>query len=708
MKTTTFLSESITSALGWTLLHSLWQGGVVVLLAAVALFALRKRSSVARYWVGISSLATQVLASVATFVLYYQPVSAAATSSLTTLHTQRYWASGMTYAKVALPWYKEVLLFLQLHLDTIVLFWGIGASVLLVRLVGSWVYVQQLKAEGIQLTEPSVQSLFRRVLGTLRIRQNVHLFESVRVNTPMVIGFVKPVVLLPVGLVTGLSPKQIEAVLAHELAHVKRYDYLVNLLQSLVEVVYFFHPALWWLSGRVRQEREHCCDDIAVAVCGDKMAMAKALAEVAAYRSTPALAMAFANKKGAMLYRVKRVLGVTEKPASRNGSFAVVMLILLLTVGFSVYAYRQEDEKTKTKETKLTSKSKISIQEEEGTNIEVNEKDGELILFKIKWKHRQLSSKEVAQIQSIRERLKKGELALSDLKNGESKAILEYLNEWEKGVKSSFTTLGDALSNIGEAVKIGTEEKLEAWTTEGEKIDLKIIDSILVNGKWVAVGTAFKTKIDEAKMAYYHRQIDSLHRLMEPQMQKMNELRLKMEQYEFQVNEVERKREVLEWKKNKASNERSQILEKRSQLLHQENAAKKLSDDQIEKALVQYEEQVKQFESQMQQFNKQMAELSEQEKAARKPIEELEEQQRKLEAINEKFSQEMERYSDELNNLFPPPPPPVEFRAKATRTPRAPRAIRTPVSAVKAVAPITSKAAGTPPPPPPPPVKKKK
>ena len=695
MKTTTFFSEPITSALGWTLLHSLWQGGVVVLLAAVALFALRKRSSVVKYWVGISGLVAQVVASAATFVLYYQPVSAVATSSLTTLQTQRYWASGMTYAKVALPWYKEVLLFLQLHLDTIVLFWGIGASVLLVRLVGSWVYVQQLKAEGIQLTEPSVQSLFRRVLGTLRIRQNVHLFESVRVNTPMVIGFVKPVVLLPVGLVTGLSPKQIEAVLAHELAHVKRYDYLVNLLQSLVEVVYFFHPALWWLSGRVRQEREHCCDDIAVAVCGDKMAMAKALAEVAAYRSTPALAMAFANKKGAMLHRVKRVLGVTEKPQQRLNASGL-LLVLLLVVGVSVYAFQPQDKPKKEPKLRNTSHTLKDMQfstDEQGK------------LTKVKWKNRFLSSKQVAELQRLKEQLAEGTVALSDIKQADFKAILSRITEVEDGLSTGLAGLSNiSLDNI--EIMEAVEDVIEPVEALAE---VEIEDSILVNGKWVEVGSAFEAKIDEAKMAYYHRQIDSLHRLMEPQMQKMNELRLKMEQYEFQVNEVERKREVLEWKKNKASNERSQILDKRSQLLHQENAAKKLSDDQIEKALVQYEEQVKQFESQMQQFNKQMAELSEQEKAARKPIEELEEQQRKLEAVNEKFSQEMERYSDELNNLFPPPPPPpVEFRAKAARTPRAPRAVRTPASAAKAVTPIAPKGAGTAPPPPPPPAKKKK
>ncbi|MEZ4901003.1 MAG: M56 family metallopeptidase [Spirosomataceae bacterium] len=359
MTTFSFLSPAITTALGWTLLHALWQGFALVLIAATAFYLLRYRSSYARYWVGIGTFLAQVLASVTTFALYYQPFIASSNVLTVTFPTPAM-ISGMTYTPVALPWYKQMLLFLQIHLDSIVLFWGIGASVLLVRLVGSWVYVQQLKAEGIQLTEPRVQALFRRIMGTLAIRQTVHLFESVRVHTPMVIGFLKPVVLLPVGLVTGLTTKQIEAILAHELAHVKRYDYLLNLLQSLVEVIYFFHPALWWLSGRVRQEREHCCDDIAIGICGDKLAFAHALAAVASYQQTPVLAMAFASQKGALLHRVRRILGVSSKSTTKNTSFDGVLLVVLLTLGVSVYAIQQE-EKSKQKSNNTVKAAKKSL-----------------------------------------------------------------------------------------------------------------------------------------------------------------------------------------------------------------------------------------------------------------------------------------------------------------------------------------------------------
>lgn len=345
MKIPSLISEAFVSAFGWTLLHAVWQGLVLAMIAAVALWLLRGRSSRVRYWTALSVFALQPIVSMITFGVSYQPV----VQSWGTIQKFNQLQGQVLQAVrpvVAMPWYKQAMWFLQAHIDSVVLFWVIGASVLMLRLVGSWVYVQQLKAEGIQLTEARIQQLFKHLSDLLHIRQTVHLFESIKVNTPMVVGFIKPVVLLPVGLATGLTTKQIEAILAHELAHVKRYDYLVNLLQSLVEVVYFFHPALWWLSERVRTEREHCCDDLAVELSGDKLAFAQALAEVEAYRQTPLLALGFASKKTALLSRVKRVLGMAEKPARRFNPNAL-LLVLLLAAGVSVYAIQQDDPKPK-------------------------------------------------------------------------------------------------------------------------------------------------------------------------------------------------------------------------------------------------------------------------------------------------------------------------------------------------------------------------
>lgn len=677
MKLFSFSTDPIVQAFGWMLLHAIWQGFVITFVAAGILFLLRRRASYGRYWTGISALFLQIVVSAGTFALYYQPRSLQVAMPKVTHFAQPFVAKS-TQVMVSLPWYKQTLWFLQSNLDTIVLFWIIGASVLLLRLIGSWVYVQQLKAEGIRLTESRIQEMFRRIAVKLNIRSTVHLFESVRVSTPVVIGFIKPVVLLPVGLATGLTTKQIEAILAHELAHVKRFDYLVNLIQSLVEVVYFFHPALWWLSSRVRAEREHCCDDVAVQVCGDKLAFARALAEVEAFRQSPALAMAFASKKGMMLQRVKRILGVTEKP-QRRMSPNVLVLLVLLVFGVSVYAF-QQDEKPKVNKVRNT--GKVIKTTDDGTRIEMDES---LRLSKITWKKRALSKLEIANIQKLREQVNVGVLNLDNVKSQEQRDILLYIIEKENGLHEGMRGLSnEQLSEFYvklDSLDLGADnviKELEVWSKD-ENLLTKIVDSVLVNGKWV--------EMNEAKMRFHQRKMDSLSRMMEPQHQKMEALRLEMEQYEFKTSELERKMELLEWKRSKFYDERSQLLEKRGQIMYQEGQKVKKAEAEVEKDLAQFEEKIKQQETQIQQLNQQVAEVRQQVKTARQPVEELENQMRKLEEINEKYSREMEFHSVEMSHAFPPPPPPVE-RVKA----RAPRAVVKPAPFPDAIKTPTPKA----------------
>ena len=676
MKLFSFSTDPIVQAFGWMLLHAVWQGFVITFLAAGILFLLRRRASYGRYWTGISALFLQIVVSAGTFALYYQPRALQVAIPKVTHFAQPFVAKS-TQVMVSMPWYKQTLWFLQSNLDTIVLFWIIGASVLLLRLIGSWVYVQQLKAEGIRLTESRIQEMFRRIAVKLNIRSTVHLFESVRVSTPVVIGFMKPVVLLPVGLATGLTTKQIEAILAHELAHVKRFDYLVNLIQSLVEVVYFFHPALWWLSSRVRAEREHCCDDVAVQVCGDKLAFARALAEVEAFRQSPALAMAFASKKGMMLQRVKRVLGVTEKP-QRRMSPNVLVLFVLLVFGVSVYAFQQDG---KPKQPKAKNISHTS----DGTKIVLDEKGK---LSKVVWKKRQLPLREVAELQRLKEKIEEGELSLQNVKDGEQKAILTRVTEVENGLHEGLLGLSGGLAKMNAGLSelrsinvdasLFSDAQLEAISNEALLEAQPVVD---------AITATFPDSIDEAKMAFHQRKMDSLSRMMEPQHQKMEALRLEMEQYEFKTSELERKMEVLEWKRSKFYDERSQLLEKRGQIMHQEGQKVKKAEAEIEKDLSQFEEKIKQQETQIQQLNQQVAEVRQQVKTARQPIEELENQMRKLEEINEKYSREMEFHSVEMTHAFPPPPPPVE-RVKA----RAPRAVVKPAPFPDAIKTPTPKA----------------
>lgn len=185
--------------------------------------------------------------------------------------------------------------------------WFAGVLSFSLRFAGGLVMVHRLKrtetSNNVQLWQEKVASLSNR----LRVSRPVRLFESALVEVPTVIGWLRPVILLPATALTGLSAEQLEALLAHELAHIRRYDYLVNLLQTSVETLFFYHPAVWWVSAQVRQEREHCCDDLAVAACGDVLIYARALTALEQMRC-PAAQLAVAASGGSLLVRIQRLL----------------------------------------------------------------------------------------------------------------------------------------------------------------------------------------------------------------------------------------------------------------------------------------------------------------------------------------------------------------------------------------------------------------
>lgn len=365
-------SESTVSAFGWTLIHSIWQGTLLMLLAVAAFHLLRRRSANLKYITGVGFLFTQILASVSTF-LYYQLKTKAVVASGKYLAS--YIAlSGATNLRTVtrdLPLTFKVQMWLTAHLHELVVCWLIGSGILLLRFAGGWIFTERLRFKAKIVMDKEWRARFGVITAKMNISKAIEFRETAKIMTPMVIGALSPVVLIPIGLLSGFSTAQVEAILAHELAHIRRNDYLVNMLQSFVEVIFFFHPAIWWLSDRIRAEREHCCDDIALAVCGDKMSLAHALVKVAEWQTSPGLAMAFASKKPLLLHRVQRVLGLSPKPARSFSSLPMIVFVFGLVIGISVYAVAQKSEKARDKkanrqlvEKKRPHQSVVRIEEE--------------------------------------------------------------------------------------------------------------------------------------------------------------------------------------------------------------------------------------------------------------------------------------------------------------------------------------------------------
>ncbi len=333
-----------TEALGWTLIHSAWQATVIAACLWIACLAARRVSPQIRYVAGCLALLATVAVTGMTFV---REIETARSSSRNTARTQfgamdQPLANGFSEDRSSAPAGPAVPPLVQslqtvsaspataprsaLHVNfrarfaqavrpftaPIVTMWLLGVSLFSIRLWRSWRAVIRLRNSGRRCEPGALEKRFAALRSALGASPAAQFLVSARVRVPMVIGWIKPVVLLPATVLAGLSSAQLEAVLAHELAHIRRHDYLVNLLQNAVETVFFYHPAIWWISRIVREEREHCCDDIAAAATGGALGYVDALA---ALEQTRAIApdLAIAMNGGSLLGRARRLL--LQKPA---------------------------------------------------------------------------------------------------------------------------------------------------------------------------------------------------------------------------------------------------------------------------------------------------------------------------------------------------------------------------------------------------------
>ena len=213
-----------------------------------------------------------------------------------------------------------------------------GVLSLALRLAWSFHDTIRLRRLGTSPVPPSFVTRLDDVARRFGIRRAVTLLESALVRTPTVLGALKPVILLPASALTGLTPPQLDAILAHELAHIRRHDYAVNLFQTLVETLLFYHPAVWWLSSRIRAERELCCDDLALTACSDRATYARALALLAEHYAA-ASPLSMASTGGHLLRRIRRILGREPQHRVSPMRWAAGLLAATLVLGVGFLSY---------------------------------------------------------------------------------------------------------------------------------------------------------------------------------------------------------------------------------------------------------------------------------------------------------------------------------------------------------------------------------
>lgn len=381
--------------LGWMLVHSLWQLAIVAVLAAVLLRLLRNRSARMRYAVAVAMLALMAIGPAATWCFIsvepVQRVSSSRTdersaavqqaasvvqkpvtteagsvgsgelktdsalavplaaeaetvnvpgpSSALTGTSGRETAVASTLADqkptststVIRESIEKIARAIKPRLPILVGVWLLGVLICSIRPIwGLWIQ-WRLRHTGLQPVPESIQSTLNALIQKLRLTRAVRIAESALVKVPLVVGYVHPMILLPASVITGLTSSQLEAVLAHELAHVRRHDWLINTLQVIAETLLFYHPAVWWLSSRIREERELCCDDIALSLDVDKAVFARTLLTLEELRQK-AMVPAMAATGGDLTARVRRLLITPHTTPSSGGGTIMGMLVVLMSL----------------------------------------------------------------------------------------------------------------------------------------------------------------------------------------------------------------------------------------------------------------------------------------------------------------------------------------------------------------------------------------
>ncbi len=310
----------IAHALRTALLDFVWQGTLAAFLLWLTLFILRRRSANARYTASCVALAIMAILPVATAVSAYRMPAAAPTQLKTDAPAVNPALTASTPLATPSPTWLVMLDRWALPA------WSLGVLLFSLRLVWASTHVSALRRHG-QPPEPALLNILTALRTRMGLARPARVLIADIPGGPSVAGWMRPVLLLPVSALAGLTPEQLEAVLAHELAHIRRYDYLANMLQTLVETLLFYHPAVWWVSGRIRQERELCCDDIAVRACGDALCYARALTKLERLRSL-APSVAVGSTGGELLPRIQRLLGAGAPEYAPSKLAGIVALSL--------------------------------------------------------------------------------------------------------------------------------------------------------------------------------------------------------------------------------------------------------------------------------------------------------------------------------------------------------------------------------------------
>lgn len=374
------LQYPFTQALGMAVLHSFWQGIIIFFLIRMMLSLIPKHKANARYSLAYAGLSILFSGFVFSFLGEWQAATHAVVSATTQIHGG---IQPEAYAPVWSSW-NQLFSFRYIHLfnnyiPLVAVMYTLGLVALCGKMIWNLLQVQYLRKQ-VMLPDSLLQQKFLHLKEQSGVKKNVLLRYSEKINVPLVFGYIKPIILIPCSLINRLDPQQMETILLHELAHIRRNDYLWNLLQMVMETLMFFNPAAWFVSRIIRQEREHRCDDLVLNITKTPLPYAHALLLLEENRiSVTSIALAASgNNNNSLLNRIKRLTDMKKETKTPQRTLATVSIVLLIAA-MVCFATAFGQEKKDDSKTKKISKSynKVVIVDDNGKVTTYPKSDGD-------------------------------------------------------------------------------------------------------------------------------------------------------------------------------------------------------------------------------------------------------------------------------------------------------------------------------------------
>ncbi|MEP6595391.1 MAG: M56 family metallopeptidase, partial [Ginsengibacter sp.] len=340
-----------------TLAHSLWLGVIMAMLAGIIIILTSRSGSLLRYKLLTGLL---MLFGVCIVYIFYNALTGntklLAGVDVTTLSDQAE-IQQIQNIQQQKGLFNILLSFIETHADTIVLIWFIVICFKCIRLIAGLRAMHRLKKTNIVEAGTYWIERMNELAARIGIVKQIELLQSSLAKIPMVIGHLKPIILFPIGILNALPSDEVEAILLHELAHIRRNDFLINLLQQFAEIAFFFNPGVIWVSSLIKNERENCCDDIAIAVTHDKKIFIQALVAFQEYDAGLTYANTFPGSKNHLLNRVKRIITNNNKTLNNMEKLILasgIIITSLAALAFSPGHINIKKEALKTNHTITT------------------------------------------------------------------------------------------------------------------------------------------------------------------------------------------------------------------------------------------------------------------------------------------------------------------------------------------------------------------